>query len=290
MKLPVFRKIFDKQVKPNVIITFGLMINALGWIAFLMPADIVGGGISGVAALIFFATGFPMGVAYLIINAFLILIAIRVLGASFGIKTIVSVVILSLLFGFFQGAVKEPIVKDDFMATVVGGILAGLGVGIVFTQGSSTGGTDIIAMLVTRYRNISPGRVIFMCDVIIIGSSFFVFRSLEKMVYGYVVMAITAYVIDNILSGSKQSFQLFIFSRNHEQIAERIASDIKRGVTVIDGKGWYSGQQVTILMVLVRKHEINDVFRLIKQADPRAFMSIGEVMGVYGEGFDRIRG
>jgi uncharacterized membrane-anchored protein YitT (DUF2179 family) len=276
-------------IKPNAIITFGLMVNALGWIAFLMPADIVGGGISGVAALIFFATGFPMGVAYLLINAVLILVAIRVLGASFGIKTIVSVVILSVLFGFFSGIVKEPIVKDDFMATVIGGILAGVGVGIVFTQGSSTGGTDIIAMLVTRYRNISPGRVIFMCDVIIIGSSFFVFHSLEKMMYGYVVMAIMAYAIDNVLAGSKQSYQLFIFSKHHEQIAEKVANDIKRGVTVIDGKGWYSGEKIPIIMVLVRKHEINEVFNLIKQIDPRAFMSVGEVMGVYGEGFDRIR-
>jgi uncharacterized membrane-anchored protein YitT (DUF2179 family) len=277
-------------IKPNLIITFGLMVNALGWIAFLMPADIVGGGISGVSALIFFATGFPMGVAYLIINAVLILVAIRVLGASFGIKTIVSVVILSVLFGLFSGIVKEPIVKDDFMATVIGGILAGVGVGIVFTQGSSTGGTDVIAMLITRYRNISPGRVIFMCDVIIIGSSFFVFHSLEKMMYGYVVMAIMAYAIDNVLAGSKQSYQIFIFSKHHDQIAEKVANDIKRGVTVIDGKGWYSGEKIPIIMVLVRKHEINEVFNLIKQIDPRAFMSVGEVMGVYGEGFDRIRG
>lgn len=279
-----------KIVRPNAIITFGLMVNALGWIAFLMPADIVGGGISGVSALIYFATGFPMGIAYLIINAVLILIAIRVLGANFGIKTIVSVIILSVLFGFFQGAVKQPIVKDDFMATVIGGILAGVGVGIVFTQGSSTGGTDIIAMLVTRYRNISPGRVIFLCDVVIIGSSYIVFHSLEKMVYGYVVMAITAYAIDIVLSGSKQSYQLFIFSRHHEEIARRIANDIRRGVTIIDGKGWYSGEPVLVLLVLVRKHEINDLFRLIKQVDPKAFMSVAEVMGVYGEGFDRIRG
>jgi uncharacterized membrane-anchored protein YitT (DUF2179 family) len=175
------------------------------------------------------------------------------------------------------------------MATVIGGILAGVGVGIIFTQGSSTGGTDIIAMLVTRYRNISPGRVIFLCDVLIIGSSYFVFHSLEKMMYGYVVMAIMAYAIDNVLAGSKQSYQIFIFSRQHEQIAGRIAHDIKRGVTILDGTGWYSGEKMPILMVLVRKHEINEVFRLIKQEDPRAFMSVGEVMGVYGEGFDRIR-
>jgi len=279
-----------KQAKAYLIITLGLLVNALGWVLFLIPADITGGGVSGIAAIIYFATGFPMGVSYLAINVILILIAMRLLGASFGVKTIYSVIVLSILFSFLQGILKNPIVHDDFMATVIGGFMAGAGVGIVFTQGGSTGGTDIIAMIVNRYRNMSPGRVILLCDIVIISSSFLVFRSIEKVVFGFVVMAVTAYTIDIVISGARQSYQLFIFSKRYEQIAERIATEVHRGVTIVNGQGWYTKEDQKVLLVLVRKHEVNDVFKIIRQVDPKAFMSLAEVMGVYGEGFDRIRG
>jgi len=279
-----------KEAKAYLIITLGLLVNALGWVLFLIPADITGGGVSGIAAIIYFATGFPMGVSYLAINVILILIAMRLLGASFGVKTIYSVIVLSILFFFLQGILKNPIVHDDFMATVIGGFMAGAGVGIVFTQGGSTGGTDIIAMIVNRYRNISPGRVILLCDIVIISSSFLVFRSIEKVVFGFVVMAVTAYTIDIVISGARQSYQLFIFSKRYEQIAERIATEVHRGVTIVNGQGWYTKEDQKVLLVLVRKHEVNDVFKIIRQVDPKAFMSLAEVMGVYGEGFDRIRG
>lgn len=279
-----------KEAKAYLIIILGLLVNALGWVLFLIPADITGGGVSGIAAIIYFATGFPMGVTYLAINVILILIAMRLLGASFGVKTIYSVIVLSILFSFLQGILKNPIVHDDFMATVIGGFMAGAGVGIVFTQGGSTGGTDIIAMIVNRYRNMSPGRVILLCDIVIISSSFLVFRSIEKVVFGFVVMAVTAYTIDIVISGARQSYQLFIFSKRYEQIAERIATEVHRGVTIVNGQGWYTKEEQKVLLVLVRKHEVNDVFRIIRQVDPKAFMSLAEVMGVYGEGFDRIRG
>ncbi len=283
-------KTIRKEAKAYLIITLGLLLNALGWVLFLIPADITGGGVSGIAAIIYFATGFPMGVSYLAINIILILIAIRLLGASFGVKTIYSVVVLSVLFSLLQGILKNPIVNDDFMATVIGGFMAGAGVGIVFTQGGSTGGTDIIAMIVNRYRNMSPGRVILLCDIVIISSSFLVFRSIEKVVFGFVVMAVTAYTIDIVISGARQSYQLFIFSKHYEQIAERIATEVHRGVTIVNGQGWYTKEDQKVLLVLVRKHEVNDVFKIIRQIDPKAFMSLAEVMGVYGEGFDRIRG
>ena len=136
----------------------------------------------------------------------------------------------------------------------------------------------------------SPGRVILLCDILIISSSFLVFRSIEKVVFGFVVMAVTAYTIDIVISGARQSYQLFIFSKRYEQIAERIATEIHRGVTIVNGQEWYTKEDQKVLLVLVRKHEVNDVFRIIRQLDPKAFMSLAEVMGVYGEGFDRIRG
>jgi len=278
-----------RTVRSHIIITFGLLLTALGWTAFLIPAEITGGGITGVSTLLFFATGFPMGISYLIINSILILISIKILGSNFGVKTIFSVVVLSLLFTLLQRYITKPVVNDAFLSTVIGGILSGAGVGIVFSQGGSTGGVDIIAMIINKYRNISPGRILLFCDVFIIASSYLIFGSLEKLVYGYVAMGITSYTIDLLFTGSKQSEQMFIFSKKYDQIAERIGKEVGRGVTIIDGQGWYSGEQTKVLLVLVKKPEASQIFRIIKEVDQNAFMSVNNVMGVYGQGFERIR-
>lgn len=280
---------FLKSFRAYSIITLGLFINALGWTAFLIPAKITGGGITGVATLIFYATEIPVWIPYLIINAILILVSIKVLGKSFGIKTIYSTAVLTVFFSVLQGIITEPIVTENFMSSVLGGIMAGVGVGIVFSQGGSTGGTDIIAMMINKYRNISPGKIILYADVIIISSSFLIFKSIEKIVYGYVTMAVTAYAIDLVLTGAKRTVQLFIFSKMYEQIAEKIAVDMNRGITLIDGTGWYSKKESKILMVLVKKQESNSLLRIVKEIDPDAFISVNSVMGVYGLGFDRIK-
>ncbi len=280
---------FLKSLKAYSIITLGLFINALGWTAFLIPAEITGGGMTGVATLIFYATGVPVWIPYLIINVVLILISIKVLGRNFGVKTVYATLVLTLFFSILQKIIVEPIITEGFMSSVVGGIMAGVGVGIVFSQGGSTGGTDIIAMIINKYRNISPGKIILYADVIIISSSFLIFKSIEKIVYGYVTMAVTAYAIDLVLTGAKRTVQLFIFSKMYEKIAEKIAIDVNRGITMIDGKGWYSKKESKILMVLVKKQESNNILRIIKEIDPDAFISVNSVMGVYGRGFDRIK-
>jgi len=279
-----------KNFRTYLVITIGLFINALGWTAFLIPAEIAGGGITGVATLIFYATEIPVWIPYLIINLILIAVSIKILGKSFGIKTIYSTVVLTLFFSILQGIIKEPIVNENFMSAVLGGIMAGAGVGIVFSQGGSTGGTDIIAMVINKYRNISPGKIILYADVIIISSSFLIFKSIEKIVYGYVAMGVTAYAIDLVLTGAKRTVQLFIFSKLHNEIAQKISTEINRGITLIDGTGWYTKQDSKILMVLVKKQESNSLLRIIKEIDPEAFISVNSVMGVYGNGFDRIKG
>jgi uncharacterized membrane-anchored protein YitT (DUF2179 family) len=285
----MLKHITPSLIKSHLIITFGLFLNALGWTAFLIPAKITGGGITGVSTLIYYGTGFPLGISYLIINAVLVLFAIKILGRSFGVKTIFSVVVLSVLFSLLQQLITKPIINDAFLSTVLGGILGGAGVGIVFTQGGSTGGTDIIAMIINKYRNISPGRIILYCDVFIIASSYFLFQSIEKIVYGYVAMGITSYTIDLLFTGSKQSVQMFIFSKKYDEIAERIGKEVGRGVTIIDGKGWYTGEETKVLLVMVKKPEASQIFRIIKEVDHNAFMSVNNVMGVYGQGFERIR-
>lgn len=276
-------------VKTHVVITFGLMLYALAWSAFLIPFKITGGGISGLAALFYYATKFPIGISFLILNVILIGIAVKILGRNFGLKTSYAVIALSFFLQLFQVLITKPIVSDQFMASIIGGILAGLGIGIVFTQGGSTGGTDIIAMIVNKYKHISLGRVILYCDVIIISSSYLLFHSLEVLVYGFVTLAVTSYIIDFVLSGANQSYQIFIFSRNYENIASRIASELNRGVTLIDGEGWYSKKPTKVLMILVRKNESTYLLRIIKQEDPNAFVSMGSVMGVFGKGFDNIK-
>ena len=270
-------------------ITLGLVMFSLSWTLFIIPAQITGGGVSGIGAVLFFATGIPVGLTYFVVNIILVAIAIKVLVASFGIKTIYSMIIVSLGLTISQGALKEPLIDDTFLSAVLGGIMSGVGLGIVFSKGGSTGGTDIIAAIIVKYRNISPGRVILYCDVIIIASSFFVLKSIDKMVYGYVTMAVVSYALDSVLSGANRSAQMFIFSKKYEEIADFINQQHYRGVTILDGTGWYTKENVKVVISVVRKRETGAIFRKIKEIDPTAFISMGSVMGVYGEGFDKLK-
>ncbi|MBV5312150.1 MAG: YitT family protein [Prolixibacteraceae bacterium] len=277
-------------IKDYVIMLMGLTLYALSWTLFLVPAQITGGGISGLAAVIFYSTKIPIGLTFFAINVVLVAIAMKVLGASFGIKTIFSMVVLSVLFSIPQDMFPGAIINDNFLSAVLGGMLGGVGIGLVFSRGGSTGGTDIIAMIINKYRNISPGRIIMYCDVIIIGSSYFLVHSLDKMVYGFVSMAVVSYTLDAYLSGSNASAQIFIFSPKYEEIADFINNESMRGVTVLSGTGWYTQQDVKVLMTIVRKKETSMLFRKIKEIDSEAFISMASVMGVYGQGFDKIKG
>lgn len=276
-------------IKDYVIMLVGLSIYALSWMLFLVPAKITGGGISGLAAVIYYSTKIPIGLTFFAINVVLVLIAMKVLGASFGLKTIFSMVVISILFTIPQEFFPGAIIQDNFLSAVLGGMMGGVGIGLVFSRGGSTGGTDIIAMIINKYRNISPGRIIMYCDVIIIGSSYFLVHSLDKMVYGFVSMAVVSYTLDAYLSGSNASAQIFIFSPKYEEIADYINNQSFRGVTILNGTGWYTQQDVKVLLTIVRKKETSMLFRKIKEIDPDAFISMGSVMGVYGQGFDKIK-
>ena len=276
-------------IKDYAIITFGLLIFVVGWLFFLIPAEITGGGISGVAAVIFYATKIPVSISFLVINIVLVLVAIKILGANFGVKTIYSIGVLTAFFALFSDIIQEPIVDDTFLSAVLGGMAGGIGLGVVFSRGGSTGGTDIFAMIVNKYRNVSPGRIIMLCDVVIIASSYFIFQSPEKLVYGYVVMWVVSYTVDSFLSGANRSAQMFIVSEHYEEIAEFINTKVSRGVTLLEASGWYSKKETKVVMSIVRKKETAAIFRKIKEIDPNAFISMGSVMGVYGEGFDKIK-
>ena len=280
---------FAGAIKDYAIITFGLLLFVLGWLLFLIPAEITGGGVSGIAAVVFFATKIPVSITFLIINAILVLIAIKILGASFGVKTIYSIAVLTVFFAVFQNILEKPLVNDTFLSAVLGGMMGGIGLGVVFSRGGSTGGTDIFAMIIMKYRNVSPGKIIMLCDVVIIASSYFVFQSPAMLVYGYVSMWVVSYSLDSFLSGSNRSAQMFIISKKYDEIANYINNEAIRGVTILNGTGWYTKEETKIVMSVVKKRETSAIFRKIKEIDPEAFITMGSVMGVYGQGFEQLK-
>lgn len=280
------------DIREYIFIAFGLFLYAGAWKAFLLPHQITGGGATGIGAIIYYATGIPISLTYFLINAVLLVIAIRTIGIKFSLRTIYGVAVLTLFFSLIPQAVTGTFVgKDDnFMACVIGGLVAGVGIGIVFLSNGSSGGTDIIAKVVNKYRNITLGRILLYCDVLIICSSyFFKFGSIEKIVYGLSTMAITTFSVDMVINGVRQSVQFFIFSKEYEQIATRIVSDVRRGVTILDGTGWYSKESVKVITVIARKNESVKIFRIVKEVDPNAFISQSSAIGVYGQGFDVIK-
>ncbi len=278
-----------KFVKPYIYIAFGLFLFVFGWTAFTLPSGIMGGGLAGVGALVYFATGIPVGYTTLVINIILVLIALKLLGAKFGINTIYGIVVSSVFFIVLQKVFTEPLVKEQFMAAIIGGGLAGTGLGISFANGGNGGGTDIIAMIINKYRNISPGRVFVYIDVVVISSNWFLFHSPEKIVYGYVVMAVSAYAVDLWLNGSRQSYQIMIYSKFTNEISERISNEVKRGVTCLKAYGWYSKEDIEVVMVIARKYDKLKILKIVKETDSHAFISVAKVMGVFGQNFDEIK-
>lgn len=280
-----------REVKDYLLIALGMVMYAIGWNVFLLPNDLPSGAVPGIASIVYWATGFPVQYTYLGINFCLLLLSLKVLGWKFSVKTIFAVFTLSStlpLIAMLTGG--ESIISDQpFMACVLGASFCGGGIGIAFSANGSTGGTDIIAAVINKYRDITLGRVILICDMIIITSSYLVLHDWEKVVYGYVVLFIASFVLDQVVNSARQSVQFFIISNKYEEIGKRINIDLHRGVTFIDGVGCYTNNNVKMMFVLAKKRESSMIFRLIKDIDPNAFVSQSAVIGVFGEGFDKIK-
>ena len=276
-----------------LMIVFGTLLYGFGFNAFILSNEIVTGGLSGLCALIFFATNglIPVSVSYFIINAGLLLLALRILGLKFLIKTIFGVVCLSASFSFFEWLLKGQALlpNEPFMSILIGAFMCGSGLGLVFSANGSTGGTDIIAAIVNKYKNLSIGRILLLCDFFIISSSWVLFHDVEKIVFGFVEMVVSNYILDFVLNGNRQSVQFLIFSPKYDEIAEQIITKVGRGCTILDGQGGYSRKPVKVVVVLAKKSESVSIFRLVKQIDHQAFISQSIVRGVYGEGFDPIK-
>ncbi len=280
-------------VKDYLSIFLGTLIYGFGFNAFILSNEIVTGGVSGICALIFFATGgmVPVSVSYFIINIALLMVALKILGLKFLIKTIFGVLSLSASLSFFEWLLEGNIILQGqpFMAIMIGALLCGAGLGLVFSANGSTGGTDIIGAVINKYKNISIGRALLFCDFFIISSSFLLFHNVDKIVFGFAEMIVSNYVLDMVLNGNRQSVQFLIFSQKYEEISERIIHDLHRGCTILDGTGGYSHKPVKVVVLLAKKSESVSIFRLVKKIDNQAFISQSIVRGVYGEGFDQIK-
>ena len=292
------------EVKDYFFITLGIMLYTISFTVFLMPYQIVAGGVTGLSAIIYYATGFHVQNTYIIINLSLLVVALKVLGFKFLFKTIYAIFLLYFLLIVAQDIIpKQPNgmpIKllgegQDFMSMIIGCVITGVALSTVFLHNGSTGGTDIIAASVNKYHDISLGRVLIAIDFCIIGSCMFFpqfgsyLERAHKVMFGLCVMTLENFSLDYIMNARRESVQFMIFSRKYQEIANAIGIETGHGVTILDGHGWYTGQEVKVLCILAKKRESTDIFRLIKLIDPNAFVSQSSVVGVYGEGFDEMK-
>ncbi|WP_282039572.1 YitT family protein [Saccharicrinis aurantiacus] len=278
-----------REIKSYAILSIAALICSVGWAGFIIPSGIVAGGVTGLSSTFYFLWGWDVGITSLVINIVLILLAIRILGLSYGIKTIYCIILFSMLLTVLTGYFTEPVVRDIFMATLIGATIGGIGTAMLIINGGGTGGTEIIGMIITKYKNVSLGKLLLSFDVAIISSSYFIFHDIEKIMYGLITMAIFSYVLDLVLTGNKQSVQIFIISEKYEELAETILTLGNKGVTIIDSIGGYTKENRKILMVISKKRTSSVLFKIIKDIDQDAFVTMGNVSNVFGQGFDKIK-
>jgi len=302
-------KQFFLGLKEYTLITLGVTMYVMGWIIFLIPNNMIGGGVTGLGSIVQYATNgvIKIGYTYFVVNAGLLVAALFTLGRSFGAKSIYAILLTSVLLNAAQGIFPQQLIQTlaldngKLMCTIMGGIMVGIGIGLSMSQGGSTGGTDIIALIVNKYRNVSPGRMILILDAVIILSSLLVPSymadgtlmawpdKITTVVYGFILITIVSTVLDLYLTGSRQSVQIFVLSPKYAEIADAITNDLHRGVTVFNGKGWYTKHDTEVVMVITRKSDLNVFLKYINSIDPNAFISVTSVTGVYGQGFDKFK-
>lgn len=279
-----------KTIKEYSVMAVALALYVFSWTAFLIPNGITAGGVTGMSTILNFAFGWHISYTYLILNAVLLIAGTIIMGKGFGFKTIYCILVSTLYFEFFPMIPWVSNIDDNLINSIVGGAMSACGIALVFTQGGSTGGIDIIALVINKYREVSPGRVFMVSDFLIISSVLLLpDKSLQDIVYGYVVTVAFSYTVDQLLTGSKQSVQMLVISSKYEEIADRLCFEMDKGVTAINSLGWYKKSQSMIIMVVTRKDKMYEVISAVKEMDSKAFLTVSTVMGVYGEGFEEFK-
>ena len=292
MQIPKIPKINVWHLaKDCTMILLGLVLYSVGFCGFILPKGVIMGGLAGVASLIYFQTSIPVAISFYALNIALLAIACRVVGWQFVLKTIFGATFLSVFIGIAQPFFEAyPIaLPETFLDCIIGAVLCGTGVGLAFTHNGSTGGTDIVAAMVSKYRQISVGRMILYVDLIIISSSYIIYQDLDRVIYGYVVLVFQSFMTDQVINNNRQAVQFTIFSKKWDEIATVVNRELHRGCTIIDGTGWYTRREVKMLIIFCRKNEALFIYRLIKALDVHAFISQANVNTIYGEGFDEMK-
>ena len=273
------------------LMTVGSLIFCMAWTSFLIPNGLASGGLTGLCTIIQYGTGVPVGWTYPILNTILLVMGFLTLGKGFGMKTIYVIGLTSLLFEVLPDFPQlQVMMEEKFLVALVGAAMESVGLGLVLLRGGSSGGTDIIAMMINKYWPVSPGRVYLLTDIFIIACLLFVpGKGLVDMIYAYVVMLGFSFGVDFVLLGNKSSVQILVFSSRYKEIADHIIYNLDRGVTALQSVGWYSQKESKVLLIIARKYKMNEVISGIKEIDKKAFISVSTAMSVYGEGFEEVK-
>ena len=282
-----------------LIVTIGTFFYCIAWDCFLIPNNIASGGLTGACTIIQFATGglIPLSYSCFVLNVFLLITGAIVLGKGFGIKTVYAVLLSTVLFrilptfDFIQAVPGNFLYVDNrLLIPIMGGIIEAVGLGLILQRGGSTGGTDVIVMIINKFWPVSPGKVYLYSDLVIIASILLIpDKTFEDMIYGYVAMVTFSFMVDFVLLGGKSTLQVMVFSEKYEQIADYIIYKMDRGVTALKAVGWYTRKDRNVLLILVRKSQLHDLCKAIKELDEKAFVSVSPASSVYGEGFDELK-
>ncbi len=277
------------------LMTVGSVIFCMAWTAIIIPSGMSSGGVTGLCTIIQYATNgaVPVGWTYPIINIILLVLGFMTLGKGFGIKTIYVIALTSVLFEVlprFPMLECHDFVNEKLVGALLGAAMESVGLGLVLLRGGSSGGTDIVAMMINKYWPVSPGKVYLYTDIFIIASILFIpEKGLVDVVYAYVIMLGFSFGIDYVLLGNKSSVQILVFSTKYEQIADHMINQLQRGVTALQSVGWYSRKESKVLLIISRKNMMNEVIREVKEIDSSAFVSVSTAMSVFGEGFEEVK-
>jgi uncharacterized membrane-anchored protein YitT (DUF2179 family) len=273
------------------LMTIGSVIFCMAWTSFIIPNGLASGGLTGFCTIIQYGTGIPLGVTYPILNVALLVLGFLTLGKGFGIKTIYVIALTSLLFEVLPMFPQLNVMMEEkLLVALVGASMESVGLGLVLLRGGSSGGTDIIAMMINKYWPVSPGRVYLITDLVIISSLLFVpGKGLVDMIYAYILMLGFSFGVDYVLLGNKSSVQILVFSEHYKDIADHMINNLQRGVTALQSVGWYSQKESKVLLIVARKQQMNEVVKEVKSIDKKAFISVSTAMSVFGEGFEEVK-
>ncbi|GAB6983288.1 YitT family protein [Prevotella dentasini] len=292
MKVKLSKNTLYREIIDCIMITIGMFSYAVGWTIFLLPNNIGNGGVAGLSSIFYWGLNIPVSVTYFIMNAVLLAVALRILGLKFCIKTIYGVLMVTLATGLLRSFFPHPTLLHDepFVTAIIGALFCGIGLGFGLSYNGSSGGSDIVAAIINKYHDVSFGRVILLVDMIIVTLSYLVLHSWEQVIYGYVCLVVTSFVLDQVVNSGRRSVQFLIISDRYEEISDYVGNATPpRGCTLLDGIGGYSGLPVKALILVVRQREAHQVYRMIDDIDPNAFVTQSQVMGVYGKGFDKFK-